>query len=408
MAERLNLIAGDNGLGKSFLLDVAWWALTGTWVGLPALGRRTDENNPSIEWEVVHDWPVSKSGRSEIRRGEPPDFWPRSPDSIVKPGVVLYARVDGSFAVADPARNFFKRKFSPPMPTREGPDPPAAFHFRKEDVWDGLSLQPPYKLCNGLLSDWVVWQNDLGDPGAFAALKRVLEVLSPDPKERILPGDRPVKLSPTDARPIPTLQLPYGTIPIVHASAGMQRILALAYLLVWAWTEHRSACATLGEAPLERMILLVDEVEAHLHPQWQRLLLPALLTVASELDPRLRTQILATTHSPLVLASAEPHFQEDKDRLFVVALGEDRQVTVTAQRWERMGHATDWLESEVFGLVQARSKEAEDAIAIAEAFLRGEQVRLTRAEIDASLRRVLPGDDEFWPRWIVRAQRSRT
>jgi predicted ATPase len=25
-AERLNLITGDNGLGKSFLLDVAWWA----------------------------------------------------------------------------------------------------------------------------------------------------------------------------------------------------------------------------------------------------------------------------------------------------------------------------------------------------------------------------------------------
>lgn len=30
-AERLNLITRDNGLGKSFLLDVAWWALTQTW-----------------------------------------------------------------------------------------------------------------------------------------------------------------------------------------------------------------------------------------------------------------------------------------------------------------------------------------------------------------------------------------
>ena len=28
---RLNLITGDNGLGKSFLLDVAWWALTRKW-----------------------------------------------------------------------------------------------------------------------------------------------------------------------------------------------------------------------------------------------------------------------------------------------------------------------------------------------------------------------------------------
>src|SRR3954464_5593426 len=31
LAPRLNLITGDNGLGKSFLLDVAWWALTRTW-----------------------------------------------------------------------------------------------------------------------------------------------------------------------------------------------------------------------------------------------------------------------------------------------------------------------------------------------------------------------------------------
>lgn len=28
LGTRLNLITGDNGLGKSFLLDVAWWALT--------------------------------------------------------------------------------------------------------------------------------------------------------------------------------------------------------------------------------------------------------------------------------------------------------------------------------------------------------------------------------------------
>ncbi len=41
-APRLNLIAGDNGLGKSFLLDLAWWALTRTWAGavaLPMLAR---------------------------------------------------------------------------------------------------------------------------------------------------------------------------------------------------------------------------------------------------------------------------------------------------------------------------------------------------------------------------------
>ena len=28
---RLNLLTGDNGLGKSFLLDIAWWSLTRKW-----------------------------------------------------------------------------------------------------------------------------------------------------------------------------------------------------------------------------------------------------------------------------------------------------------------------------------------------------------------------------------------
>jgi recombinational DNA repair ATPase RecF len=31
LGPRLNLITGDNGLGKSFLLDAAWFALTRRW-----------------------------------------------------------------------------------------------------------------------------------------------------------------------------------------------------------------------------------------------------------------------------------------------------------------------------------------------------------------------------------------
>src|SRR4029453_17111120 len=33
LAPRLNVITGDNGFGKSFLLDIAWWALTRRWPG---------------------------------------------------------------------------------------------------------------------------------------------------------------------------------------------------------------------------------------------------------------------------------------------------------------------------------------------------------------------------------------
>src|SRR5271169_1101215 len=61
LAPRLNLITGDNGLGKSFLLDVAWWALTRRWpqdvnskLTSGYAARPTDVKKPaSIEFGVT-------------------------------------------------------------------------------------------------------------------------------------------------------------------------------------------------------------------------------------------------------------------------------------------------------------------------------------------------------------------
>ena len=44
-ARRLNLVTGDNGLGKSFLLDVVWWALTGRWP--KEVNRRMTSGHPA-------------------------------------------------------------------------------------------------------------------------------------------------------------------------------------------------------------------------------------------------------------------------------------------------------------------------------------------------------------------------
>ena len=37
---RMNFLTGDNGLGKTFLLDIAWWVLTRTWARSPATPPR--------------------------------------------------------------------------------------------------------------------------------------------------------------------------------------------------------------------------------------------------------------------------------------------------------------------------------------------------------------------------------
>jgi predicted ATP-binding protein involved in virulence len=54
-----------------------------------------------------------------------------------------------------------------------------------------------------------------------------------------------------------------------------------------------------GDVFLQPLILLLDEVDIHLHPKWQRLILPAV----QKLLPN--AQIFASTHSPFVVGSVK-------------------------------------------------------------------------------------------------------
>ena len=211
-------------------------------------------------------------------------------------------------------------------------------------------------------------------------------------------------------RDIPTVNLPYGNVPVTQVSAGMKRILGLAYLLVWTWYEHKKASELRQQKSTNQIVLLIDEIESHLHPRWQRVILPAILDVACELQNSMNIQALVTTHSPLILASLEPNFNVEVDRLFLFEL-EDTEVTLDEIPWSKQGDIVGWLTSEIFGLKQARSKEAEIAIEAAETWMRNDDMNAfpenlrTQTQIHLQLQKVLPGHDPFWPRWIVTSER---
>lgn len=398
---RINLVTGDNGVGKSFVLDVAWWALTGSWASYPANPRRGGDGKPRISFVARGKGKPTKQDyefdfKSQIWRGKT-----KRPSN---PGMVIYARSDGGFSVWDPARNDWKNGSRDVLL----PERPAAYHFDSKQVWDGLREGEKH-LCNGLIADWVSWQRE--DGFAFEQLSSVLQALAPSDNEPLRPG-RPVRISLEDVRDMPTLVMPYGSVPLVYASAGMRRIAALAYLLVWTWQEHQQASALLNQKPATEITFLIDEIEAHLHPDWQRIILPALLKVIETIaqTETAKVQILAATHAPLLLASVEPIFDEETDRIFTFDLDED-SVVLRQVPWSKQGDAVNWLVSEVFGLKQARSREAERAIEAAEAFMRGEKAALpmdlrTRETIHGELQRVLAGHDPFWPRWIVAGEKS--
>ena len=117
-------------------------------------------------------------------------------------------------------------------------EPQSSFHFTADTLWNGLSDSGAV-ICNGLIRDWVAWQNQPATT-PFNILKKLVRSLAPSPDEPIEIGS-PVRLSTVDVRDIPTLTLPYGDVPVVHASAGMKRIISFAYLLTWAWDEHKRA-----------------------------------------------------------------------------------------------------------------------------------------------------------------------
>ena len=61
LSPRLNIITGDNGLGKTFLMDCAWWALTNTWAGNEARPKYAEgSKRASISYAIAGKSKLSK------------------------------------------------------------------------------------------------------------------------------------------------------------------------------------------------------------------------------------------------------------------------------------------------------------------------------------------------------------
>jgi energy-coupling factor transporter ATP-binding protein EcfA2 len=96
--------------------------------------------------------------------------------------------------------------------------------------------------------------------------------------------------------------------------------------------------------------VLVDEIDAHLHPEWQQLLVPLLKKAF------LGLQVFATTHSPLIVAGmtssevwiARQNFESDRFEVVKAPLDLEGM------------RADQILTSQAFGLVTSRSLETRD------------------------------------------------
>jgi hypothetical protein len=401
-APRLNIVTGDNGLGKSFLLDIAWWCLTRKWpielnpkLNSGYMARPLPSNQAASS--ITFSFTGKVSEEKYTSKFDPSvQAWTGRSGRPANPGLVLYAQVDGSYSLWDPARNYWRKTGNIDTQERQ-----PAYVFSTQEVWNGLENENNV-LCNGLIRDWALWQKEKGTQ--FELLKTALGTLSPDKNEIIQPGAL-TRISLDDVRDMPTICMPYQQdVPILFASAGIRRILALAYLLVWAWQEHVQASKLLGQATSNQIILLTDEIEAHLHPRWQRTILSSLLKTVRQFigDVNIDIQIIAATHSPLILASLEPLFGVS-DAWFDINLDATKanpSVHLSKMPWTRRGDISNWLTSEAFDLKLARAAEAEPLIEQASAALQNEHTTKEQfQDIDTRLRQLLSDTDPFWTRW---------
>jgi hypothetical protein len=125
-------------------------------------------------------------------------------------------------------------------------------------------------------------------------LTHIIEVL-----KRVLPDVEDVRIAPVDEvrdRPIAEFLTPFGWVRLSSLGLGYRTMIAwMVDLAVRLFKRYPDS-----EDPLaEPAIVLVDEIDLHMHPQWQRTIMEFL----TERFPN--TQFIVTAHSPLVVQAAQ-------------------------------------------------------------------------------------------------------
>lgn len=145
----------------------------------------------------------------------------------------------------------------------------------------------------------------------------------------------------------PEFITPDGVLPLDSLSQGTHSILHSLFQLIFSFVKYYGI-----EQPIEEMpgILLIDEIDAHLHPSWQRRFLPTLVKHFPNI------QIFCCTHSPLILSGLAV------GQIQLLNRKPGKPITVSRNEHEIRGWSVDEVLRNLLNITTPTDLETEDLL----------------------------------------------
>ncbi|HYG47754.1 MAG TPA: AAA family ATPase [Allosphingosinicella sp.] len=326
-------LLGENGTGKSSVLRSVALAMAGSDAAAELVGNPDDwirlgcdEGRIEVEFATA-DGEERRAALNLSRGSSTLEFIDRNRSDL--------QQIDA--AVAKSERNYFTVGYGVsrrPQSSRHAFGDSATFIRSPRARAVATLFNPDVTLTS--LEQWAMDLEYRRGRTGLAAVRKALNTLLPD-----------VKFDGIDREQRRLMfETPDGKLPLGALSDGYQGMAAWCGDLLWQMTE------SFGDYrdPLRaRGLLLIDEVDIHLHPIWQR----RLVSFLQETLPNF--QIIATTHSPLTI------HQADEGELYV--LKRDSEAGAVLHAFEGAPNRLllpQLLESPLFGLSSLDSPQVQE------------------------------------------------